>query len=444
MKFFRFLIIPIIFLFFCTTDYTATPNTVIATIPVGTNPTGIAITPDNQYVYVANSDDTVSVISVATNQVITTIPGFDTPYSITINPAGTLAYVTNSGSGAGANTISIVPTITNTIIGTIAGLKGPDGMVITPDGKFGYVANYGFPFPFDPGNTVTVLDMNNNAILDQIVVDDFVSSVAISPDGTHVYATCYVDGNPGTGTFNIIDVATNTLVDTITGFSGPYSIAVTPDGKFAYVTNFGSNNFTPIGTTVSVVDLSQNIISDTIEVGNMPAGVAITPDGAFVYVTNYNDPNNIVGPGTVNIINAATNTVIEPVIDVEEGPGAIAITPDGVYAYVSNYIDNSVSVIALPFYEIIACARAKQNRFLFQKDLINKITWSVCGPSKPAYYQIFRDAELTDLVATISGAGPLKFLDHNRKPHTTYTYYLVGINAGGTMSAPVELCVTQC
>ena len=46
-------------------------NTVIATIPVGSSPVGVAVTPDGSKVYVANDgDNTVSVISTATNTVI--------------------------------------------------------------------------------------------------------------------------------------------------------------------------------------------------------------------------------------------------------------------------------------------------------------------------------------------------------------------------------------
>jgi YVTN family beta-propeller protein len=41
-------------------------NTVIATIPVGTAPTGVAVTPDGSKVYVANGDSNrVSVIDAA-------------------------------------------------------------------------------------------------------------------------------------------------------------------------------------------------------------------------------------------------------------------------------------------------------------------------------------------------------------------------------------------
>jgi YVTN family beta-propeller protein len=58
--------------------HTAT-NKVVATIPVGTFPFGVAVTQDGSKVYVANrGSGTVSVIATATNTVLTTIPAAGT------------------------------------------------------------------------------------------------------------------------------------------------------------------------------------------------------------------------------------------------------------------------------------------------------------------------------------------------------------------------------
>jgi len=50
-------------------------NTVIAVIPVGDRPRGLAVTADGARVFVANEgDNTVSVISTASNTVVATVP----------------------------------------------------------------------------------------------------------------------------------------------------------------------------------------------------------------------------------------------------------------------------------------------------------------------------------------------------------------------------------
>lgn len=338
-------------------------NTVIATINTGVTPAGIAITPNNHYAYVANNNnygtadqDSVSVLNLKHNKVKNIIfdTSFNQPYTVTINAHGTLAYVTNSNS----TTITIIDIATNQVIGIIDGFDGPSGMVITPDDNFAYVNNYGGPEGVGSGNarTVRFVDLNSNSIIGApITVGLAPAALAISPDGRFVYTINYVDGNPGTGTMSIIRTCDNVVIDTISGFSGPFAIALTPDGKYAYVTNFGSNNFSPIGTTVSIVNLHDHEIIDTIDLAIQPAGVAITPNGKFAYVSNYNtlyqDLSNFTGltagQGTVNIIDVKKRKVITPTIAVGQSPDAIAISPNGKYAYVTNYTSNTVSVIKL-------------------------------------------------------------------------------------------------
>ena len=79
-------------------------NTVIATIPVGNCPAGVAVSPDGATAYVANLDGTVSVIDTATNTVTATITVGDGPSGVAVSPDGTRAYVTNSEDG----TVSVI------------------------------------------------------------------------------------------------------------------------------------------------------------------------------------------------------------------------------------------------------------------------------------------------------------------------------------------------
>lgn len=364
------------------------PNTVIATIPVGDTPAGIAVTPNNLFAYVANNNNdslpggnTVSVLNLLYNTVEKTISdsSFNEPYTITINPAGTIAYVTNSNS----TTVSMIDIATNTVIGTIDGFDGPSGFVITPNGKFAYVNNYGGPGGVGSGNgtTVRVVDLTTNAIIGPaITVGLAPAAMAITPDGAFIYVINYTDGNLGTGTISIINTSDNSVqLNAITGFSGPFAIAMTPNGKYAYITNFGSNNFSPVGTTVSVVSTSSNTIIATITLGIQPSGVAISPDGSYAYVSNYSTVYNGPGftlltsaQGAVSVIDIKSNTVVDQIIGVGLAPGSLTISPSGLFAYVTNYNSNSVSVIALPagLYDI----NRLRHLYLLQLDeTINKL-----------------------------------------------------------------------
>src|SRR5205814_8582260 len=62
-----------------------------------------------------NGSNTVSVIDTATNTVVATIPVGFRPFGVAITPDGTRAYVTNENS----NTVSVIDSATNTVVATI-------------------------------------------------------------------------------------------------------------------------------------------------------------------------------------------------------------------------------------------------------------------------------------------------------------------------------------
>lgn len=341
----------------------AESGSVVATINVGVNPSGIALTPDDRFAYVANNNnyrvagaDSVSVLDLSTNTLATTIrcACFAEPYTVTIDNSGTRAYVTNSNS----STISIIDIETNTVIDTIDGFDGPSGVAISADDETAYVNNYGGPAGLKSGNgkSVQVLDLQSNKIVgDPIPVDLAPAAIAISPDGSSVYTINYTTGDPDKGTVTRIDTETRRARTLATGLSGPFAIALSPNGETAYVTNFGSNNFSPIGSSVSAVDLASGRITATIELGIQPSGIAISPDGRYVYASNYNTlyrkletyTGLTAGTGTINIIDTRTNSVVGPAIVVGDSPADIAVSSSGRFAYVTNYTSNTVSVIEL-------------------------------------------------------------------------------------------------
>lgn len=348
---------------------TAKKNTVIATINTGPTPTGIAITANNRYAYIANGNysyvpdqTSIIVLDLYFNTVKTIIndSNFNEPFTITISPNGRYAYVTNYGN----STVSIIDTQTNMVADTIYGFYGPIGMAVTLDNKYGYVINYF-------SDLMSVVDLTTNTTIGYITVGLFPQGLTLSPDGKYLYVVNYVDGNEGTGTMSIIEIASNTVVDTVTGFTGPDNVAITPDGKYAYVTNFGSNEFREFATTVSVVKLRRHHhskIVKTIDIwGIQPTGIVISPDGKYAYVANYNTLSDgtsgnsnsshvmsastmatiVPGQGTFNIIDIKKNKVITPTIPVGHTPLTIALTSDGKFAYVTNNGSNTMNIIQL-------------------------------------------------------------------------------------------------
>jgi YVTN family beta-propeller protein len=205
--------------------------------------------------------------------------------------------------------------------------------------------------------TVSVIDTATDTVVGSpITVGSSPIGVAVTPDGSKVYV---VNSNPlgSSGTVSVIATATNTVVATIPVGLSPQGVAVTPDGSKAYVTNSNPSAFPRPPGTVSVIDTATDtVVGSPITVGTSPLGVAVTPDGRKVYVTN---SNPFGSSGTVSVIDTTTNTVVGSPITVGNFPVGVAVTPDGSKVYVANRSSASpssasVSVIATATNTVVA------------------------------------------------------------------------------------------
>jgi YVTN family beta-propeller protein len=137
--------------------------------------------PDEWAHYTNFNSQTVSVIARPGNAVVATIPvGFE-PVGVAVTPDGKRAYFTNSGRRGGSNHVSVIDTATNTVVGlpiTVGAV--PQRPAVTPDGTHVYVAN-------NYDNTVSVIRTAFNAVVKTVPVGAFPVGVAVTPDGTKVY-----------------------------------------------------------------------------------------------------------------------------------------------------------------------------------------------------------------------------------------------------------------
>jgi YVTN family beta-propeller protein len=87
---------------------TRTREVIRRSIPLGSTkavPSGVAITPEGRYVYIADqAGNTLSVLDARTYQVIGTIPVGNGPVGVAVSPIGEFAYVTNQFD----NTVSVI------------------------------------------------------------------------------------------------------------------------------------------------------------------------------------------------------------------------------------------------------------------------------------------------------------------------------------------------
>jgi YVTN family beta-propeller protein len=167
-----------------------------------------------------------------------------------------------------------------------------------------------------------ILSPATNKVAFTISVSGFPFYLAITPDGTKLYA----DGLNSNADFEFSTV-TQQLVQSYATGTAPSGQAVSPDGTLVYIANQDSGTVTPI---------SNNSLLSSITVGGFPVAVIFTPDGSHAYVSNQGgSPNFQV---YVSVIDTSTNTV-SAVINSSKVPypfGGLAVSPEGSKVYVTG------------------------------------------------------------------------------------------------------------
>jgi YVTN family beta-propeller protein len=214
-------------------------------LQVDARPTNIAVGAETNRTYVTNHfSSTVTVIDTRNDTVVDNIPVGKMPHGIVLDSSEEKAFVANSKD----NTVSVIDTRTLNVTNISVGSE-PTGVAVDSNKDKVYVANSG-----NNSNTVSVIDTNNNTLLNNITVGKEPYSVAVDSKHDKVYVANY-----GSNTVYVLN-GTNENGPPIGNISikAPRNILVDSDENTVYV--LGDNGVSILNSNTSETELYGNIL----------------------------------------------------------------------------------------------------------------------------------------------------------------------------------------
>lgn len=227
---------------------------------------------------------------------------------------------------AKSNSVSIIDLSNNKIIETIKVGKGPHDIKISDDQQLVYTSD------IDSG-TVSVLNLTSNSVT-QIDLN------SLSSNEIAVHGIALKNGTIYTGDVyggKVLSIEDNKVIDEIDVGSGPEYMEIRPDGKVMYVANLWS--------PISVIDLNNKSLIKNIDSGETPHGLSFNRDGSLLFIVNMHSD-------TLSVIDSVNHNIIKT-IDVGKKPEYVKLSPDERFVYVTNMNSNTISKISIDDFKII-------------------------------------------------------------------------------------------
>jgi YVTN family beta-propeller protein len=242
-------------------------------------PTTIALTPDGQYAFVANSDfhgdhprvNLVSVVHTPAMRKITDLPACDMPHGVKVNHAGTRVYVSCMHSDEILEyAVGTLALLRRAPAGTPAGAGHPGGehaacaptfVTVSPDDARLYVA-------CNQANTLQVWDARTLRRLAEVPVGKGAYNVEPSADGSIVVVT-----NKKDRSVSLVDTRSlRELARVPTTKPVVHGVAFSPAGRVVYISceSVGADP-----GAVDVIDLASRRVVGSIAVPGQPTGIAV-------------------------------------------------------------------------------------------------------------------------------------------------------------------------
>ncbi|MEM9449332.1 MAG: DUF4347 domain-containing protein [Cyanobacteria bacterium P01_E01_bin.6] len=264
---------------------------------------GVSVSPDGQQVFAASfNNSSIAVFNRDPSGNLTFKESFTTsirnPTSVVVSPDNQHVFVANYNGNPQLVVLDRDPSSGNLTVNTsfpnITGISQPTFVVASPDGKQLFLAGRSGGigvFDRDVSGNVTFKEFLSNGSLTNT------ESVAVSPDGTQVFAkdsdSLVVfdrDAAFGTVTFR---ASFQDGQDGVEGLSGSFdSVMVSPDGSYVFVAGKSDNSLAVFNRDTSGNLTFNTVFTDGqsgIESLGGASGLSLSPDGTQLFVTSIND-----------------------------------------------------------------------------------------------------------------------------------------------------------
>lgn len=294
------------------------------------------------------SGDDVYFLDRLTGEILAKLSTGIEPHEVEVSDDGRYAVVCNYGNRENpGNTLTVYDVKKAELIRTIdlgehtrphgmQWLAGTNKMLVTTEGS----------------RSLLVLDVEKGEVLQALYTDQDVSHmVAATPDHKRAFVPSIRTGN-----VTVFDLENGQLLEQLYSGRGAEGIDVSPDGKEVWVANRAEN-------TIVVFDTQTLERLATIPCEDFPIRVKFSPNGKLFLVSNARS-------GTVAVFDVAARTQIAdvkmtPPVPAEEDTERYfadfegtsvpigLVVPDNELAYVANTRSDAVTVISLKTFEII-------------------------------------------------------------------------------------------
>lgn len=288
---------------------------IVASLPLENSivgpPTNLAISPNGAIALVADSmtvtqengvnkagpTNKLFVIDLKANppSLVDTLEVGKQPSGLSFSPTGTMALVANRADGS-ISVLKIEGTKV-TVTATIPISVGVSHVEFAPDGKHAYAVR-------SPDNRIAVLDIDGDKVtynkLD-IPTSLFPYNIVIAPNGKLALTADNGGGGSSDGSMDMVSVidlegAHPHTISRINVEDAPEGLAMSPKGNIAVVVNVNGSNmpgawFAKKTGSVTVLKIEGKKVTaiKTIQVGRLPEAAMFSPDGRYIYVSNYLD-----------------------------------------------------------------------------------------------------------------------------------------------------------